>query len=105
MLYFWLAFNISESNNLPVSGSSGPLPLVAVCRVESLFVHMTNALLATFAVFGSKLGLPCIDAPLRIVIETLLVNFDSSTADPADCLLLLLFLLYLRTDLMIPLVL
>src|SRR4249920_4165466 len=55
------------SNCFPVFGSLGPVPLVTVCGKVSLLVTVILSPFFTVIVSGSKLGLPCTDAPASIV--------------------------------------
>src|SRR6266540_172029 len=55
------------SNCFALFGSVGPVPLVTVCGKVSLLVTVTLSPFFTVIVSGSKLGLPCTDAPASIV--------------------------------------
>src|SRR5881409_2074588 len=55
------------SNCFAVFGSLGPVPLVTVCGKVSLLVTVILSPFFTVIVSGSKLGLPCTDAPASIV--------------------------------------
>src|SRR5512132_1208825 len=55
------------SNCFALFGSDGPVPLVTVCGKVSLFVTVILSPFFTVIVSGSKLGLPCTDAPASIV--------------------------------------
>src|SRR5206468_1161285 len=55
------------SNCFALFGSVGPVPLVTVCGKVSLLVTVILSPLFTVIVSGSKLGLPCTDAPASIV--------------------------------------
>lgn len=52
-----------ESNALPLSGSSGPVPDVTVCAVESLLVHVTVSPTLMFIGLGSKASVVLLDEP------------------------------------------
>src|SRR5206468_2248703 len=55
------------SNCFALFGSLGPVPLVTVCGKVSLLVTVILSPFFTVIVSGSKLGLPCTDAPASIV--------------------------------------
>src|SRR5678809_189067 len=55
------------SNCFALFGSDGPVPLVTVCGKVSLLVTVILSPFFTVIVSGSKLGLPCTDAPASIV--------------------------------------
>src|SRR5881397_811897 len=55
------------SNCFALFGSVGPVPLVTVCGKVSLLVTVILSPFFTVIVSGSKLGLPCTDAPASIV--------------------------------------
>ena len=58
------------SNDLPVLGSSGPSPLVAVCGALSSFTTLIESPFFTDNFAGSYEGLPWVEAPEGIVNVT-----------------------------------